>query len=76
MERRYFARLSAKNGRKLYEGEAYPTREEAISAIWKAKPLSKKYSTAIAVWVENLQTWKSYGNDVRWHHRTVEKETS
>jgi hypothetical protein len=66
-ETRYIARLSAKNGRKIYEGDAYPTREEAVTAMWKAKPLARSCSTARAVWVENLQRWRTYGMDIRWH---------
>ena len=70
-EDRYIARLSAKNGRKRYETDAHPSREEAVAALWLAKPLARTCSTARAVWVENLKAWREYGMDIRWHDRSA-----
>lgn len=63
----FIARISAKNGRKLYETREYRTRKEAAAVAFEQRPKAMSCSTTRAVWVENLQAWRSYGMDLRWH---------
>lgn len=69
----YIARVSAINGRKLYDTQCFDTREGAARAAFKARPKAKSCSTARAVWVESLREWKSYGMDIQWHDKPLDR---
>ena len=56
--KRYRARVSDKEGRKLYESAAYSTRAAAIADAFKARPKAKVCSTCYGV-----------GLDIQWHKR-------
>ena len=52
------ARVSDKEGRKLYESAAYSTRAAAIADAFKARPKAKVCTTCYGV-----------GLDIQWHKR-------
>ena len=61
------ARVSDKQGRKLYETTAYDTREAAIADAFKARPNARTCSTSHAALIGG--EWWATGMDIRWHDR-------
>jgi hypothetical protein len=45
----YVARISASDGRKLYQSAEYPTREAAALAAFAARPYAKRCTTGYGV---------------------------
>lgn len=56
--RTYTARVSDREGRKLYESKPYPTREEAARDAFAARPKARTCSTCYGI-----------GLDIRWHKK-------
>ena len=54
----YTARVSDKQGRKLYESKPYETREAAIADAFEARATAKECSSCYGI-----------GFDLRWHKR-------
>ena len=64
---RYIARVTRRDGRKVYETIPFATREEAASVAFAVRPSAKSCSTSRASLVDGR--WQDFGFDTRWHDR-------
>jgi hypothetical protein len=56
--KRYTARVSDKNGRKLYESPPFTTRAAAVDAAFRSRPKARLCSSCYGA-----------GLDIQWHNR-------
>lgn len=68
-DRKFAARVSGKDGRKLWHGMPYDTREEAAAAAFAARPEARRCSTSIAGIMPHNGEWNDLGSDIRYHDR-------
>lgn len=62
---RYIARISDRNGKRLYTSDIHYTREDAAREAFAARPNTTRCSTSRATQM-GIGDWRDYGFDIRW----------
>jgi hypothetical protein len=66
---KYLAEIRGKDGRLLFQGQPYETREEAARYVFRHGSANAKDCSTSRAYRKPDGNWGSMGSDIRWHKR-------